>query len=48
MNTEAAIVVGIGADGAIAWAALGFEIVQSHVAGWEFGDLDAIAEVKFD
>jgi 2-oxo-3-hexenedioate decarboxylase len=34
----------LGADAEIVWAALGFEIVQSHVAGWEFGYLDAIAD----
>jgi 2-oxo-3-hexenedioate decarboxylase len=41
---EPEVVVGIGGDGAIAWAALGFEIVQSHVADWNFGYLDAIAD----
>lgn len=41
---EPEVVVGIGADGAIDWAALGFEIVQSHVADWNFGYLDAIAD----
>jgi 2-oxo-3-hexenedioate decarboxylase len=41
---EPEVVVGLGADGEIAWAALGFEIVQSHVRGWEFGYLDAIAD----
>ncbi len=28
----------------VAWAALGFEIVQSHIADWNFGWLDAIAD----
>lgn len=41
---EPEVVIGLGADGEIAWAALGFEIVQSHVAGWNFGYLDAIAD----
>jgi 2-keto-4-pentenoate hydratase len=41
---EPEVVVGLGADGEIAWAALGFEIVQSHVADWQFGYLDAIAD----
>lgn len=41
---EPEIVVGFGSSGEIAWAALGFEIVQSHVAGWEFGYFDAIAD----
>ncbi len=41
---EPEIVVGIGADGGIAWAALGFEIVQSHVADWRIGYLDTIAD----
>jgi 2-keto-4-pentenoate hydratase len=41
---EPEVVVGLGADGEIAWAALGFEIVQSHVRNWDFGYLDAIAD----
>jgi 2-oxo-3-hexenedioate decarboxylase len=41
---EPEVVVGLGANGTIAWAALGFEIVQSHVADWNFGYLDAIAD----
>lgn len=41
---EPEIVVGIGAHGAIVWAALGFEIVQSHVRDWEFGYLDSIVD----
>jgi len=41
---EPEVVVGLGDDGQIAWAALGFEIVQSHVPNWEFGYLDAIAD----
>lgn len=41
---EPEIVVGIGDDGEPAWAALGFEIVQSHVADWNFSYLDAIAD----
>jgi len=41
---EPEVVVGLDAHGAIAWAALGFEIVQSHVRNWEFGYLDAIAD----
>jgi 2-oxo-3-hexenedioate decarboxylase len=41
---EPEVVIGIAADGSVGWAALGFEIVQSHVAGWEFGYLDAIAD----
>jgi 2-oxo-3-hexenedioate decarboxylase len=41
---EPEVVVGLGAGGEIAWAALGFEIVQSHVRNWEFGYLDAIAD----
>jgi 2-oxo-3-hexenedioate decarboxylase len=41
---EPEIVVGIGEDGAIVWAALGFEIVQSHVRDWEFGYLDTIVD----
>lgn len=41
---EPEVVVGLGADGTIAWAALGFEIVQSHVRNWDFGYLDAIAD----
>jgi 2-oxo-3-hexenedioate decarboxylase len=41
---EPEVVVGLGADGEIAWAALGFEIVQSHVRDWKFGYLDAIAD----
>jgi 2-oxo-3-hexenedioate decarboxylase len=40
---EPEIVLGMGADG-VAWAALGFEIVQSHVAQWNFGWVDAIAD----
>lgn len=41
---EPEVVVGLGDDGAIAWAALGFEIVQSHVPDWNFTYLDAIAD----
>jgi 2-oxo-3-hexenedioate decarboxylase len=41
---EPEIVVGIGVMGEIAWAALGFEIVQSHVRDWDFTYLDAIAD----
>ncbi len=41
---EPEIVVGIGLAGEPAWAAFGFEIVQSHVADWNFGYLDAIAD----
>jgi 2-keto-4-pentenoate hydratase len=41
---EPEVVVGLGPDGAIAWAALGFEIVQSHIADWNFAYLDAIAD----
>ncbi len=41
---EPEVVVGIADDGAITWAALGFEIVQSHVANWDFTFLDAIAD----
>jgi 2-keto-4-pentenoate hydratase len=41
---EPEVVVGIGADGDIAWAALGFEIVQSHVAAWNFGYLDTVVD----
>ncbi len=41
---EPEIVIGIGPAGEPAWAALGFEIVQSHVADWNFGYLDAIAD----
>jgi 2-keto-4-pentenoate hydratase len=41
---EPEIVIGIGRAGEPAWAALGFEIVQSHVADWNFGYLDAIAD----
>jgi 2-keto-4-pentenoate hydratase len=41
---EPEVVVGLGDDGAIAWAALGFEIVQSHIADWNFGYLDAIVD----
>jgi 2-oxo-3-hexenedioate decarboxylase len=41
---EPEVVVGLGADGEIAWAALGFEIVQSHVADWDFGYLDTIVD----
>jgi 2-oxo-3-hexenedioate decarboxylase len=41
---EPEVVVGLGPDGHVAWAALGFEIVQSHVADWKFGYLDAIAD----
>jgi len=41
---EPEVVVGLDARGEIAWAALSFEIVQSHVAGWAFGYLDAIAD----
>jgi 2-keto-4-pentenoate hydratase len=41
---EPEVVVGLGDDGEIAWAALGFEIVQSHVRDWQFGYLDAIAD----
>jgi 2-oxo-3-hexenedioate decarboxylase len=41
---EPEVVVGLGIDGEIVWAALGFEIVQSHVAEWQFGYLDAIAD----
>jgi 2-oxo-3-hexenedioate decarboxylase len=41
---EPEVVVGLDARGQIAWAALGFEIVQSHVRDWQFGYLDAIAD----
>jgi 2-oxo-3-hexenedioate decarboxylase len=41
---EPEIVIGIGPAGEPAWAAFGFEIVQSHVADWNFGYLDAIAD----
>ncbi len=41
---EPEVVVGIGDDGSIAWAALGFEIVQSHVRDWKFGYLDTLAD----
>ena len=41
---EPEIVIGIGRAGEPAWAALGFEIVQSHVADWNFTYLDAIAD----
>jgi 2-oxo-3-hexenedioate decarboxylase len=41
---EPEIVIGIGAAREPVWAALGFEIVQSHVADWNFGYLDAIAD----
>jgi 2-keto-4-pentenoate hydratase len=41
---EPEVVIGLGADAEIAWAALAFEIVQSHVADWNFGYLDAIAD----
>lgn len=41
---EPEVVLGIGPDGDAAWAAFGFEIVQSHVADWRFGYLDAIAD----
>ncbi|MGH7707068.1 MAG: 2-keto-4-pentenoate hydratase [Vulcanimicrobiaceae bacterium] len=40
---EPEVVLGIGHDG-VAWAALGFEIVQSHVKDWAFGWNDAIAD----
>lgn len=40
---EPEVVLGI-AGGEVAWAAFGFEIVQSHVAGWNFAWLDAIAD----
>jgi 2-keto-4-pentenoate hydratase len=41
---EPEVVVGLDARAQIAWVALGFEIVQSHIPGWEFGYLDAIAD----
>lgn len=41
---EPEIVIGIGTAGEPGWAAFGFEIVQSHVADWNFGYLDAIAD----
>jgi 2-keto-4-pentenoate hydratase len=41
---EPEVVVGLDAGGEVAWAALGFEIVQSHVRDWDFGYLDAIAD----
>lgn len=41
---EPEVVVGLNADGEIGWAALGFEIVQSHVRDWNFGYFDAIAD----
>jgi 2-keto-4-pentenoate hydratase len=40
---EPEVVLGIAARG-VAWAAFGFEIVQSHVAQWNFGWVDAIAD----
>lgn len=41
---EPEVVVGFGSQGDVEWAALGFEIVQSHVADWNFGFLDAVAD----
>jgi 2-keto-4-pentenoate hydratase len=41
---EPEIVVGIGDTGDVEWAALAFEIVQSHIPHWDFAYLDAIAD----
>jgi 2-oxo-3-hexenedioate decarboxylase len=41
---EPEVVLGIGENGAVAWAAFGFEIVQSHVQDWKFAWVDAIAD----
>ncbi len=41
---EPEVVVGVNAEGEITWAALGFEIVQSHIRDWNFGYLDAVAD----
>ncbi|MGP6159274.1 MAG: 2-keto-4-pentenoate hydratase [Vulcanimicrobiaceae bacterium] len=40
---EPEVVLGVQAGG-VAWAAFGFEIVQSHVPEWNFGWVDAIAD----
>ncbi|MGB8203519.1 MAG: hypothetical protein WCE83_02485, partial [Candidatus Baltobacteraceae bacterium] len=40
---EPEVVLGLEAEG-VAWAAFGFEIVQSHVPRWNFAWVDAIAD----
>jgi 2-oxo-3-hexenedioate decarboxylase len=40
---EPEVVLGMAREG-VGWAAFGFEIEQSHVANWNFGWVDAIAD----
>ncbi len=40
---EPEVVLGVE-GGEVAWAALAFEIVQSHASDWKFGWIDAIAD----
>jgi 2-keto-4-pentenoate hydratase len=41
---EPEVVLGLGPDLSIAWAALGVEIVASHHAGWRFSPAEAVAD----